>query len=77
MRLDTNTPAKKSLETAPDEHWGKQGRPKSTWLETVKKDPEPVFIIDLKKNEKTIRKLMCATCGSKQWRETAKYSIMS
>ena len=57
MRLDTNTPATESLETAPDEHWGKRGRPKSTWLWTVKKDLEPVFIIDLKKNGKNDKKI--------------------
>ena len=61
MKLNINTPAIENIETALKGRIDKQVRPKATWLGTIQKDHEAVFINDLKKKEETTRKFTNAT----------------
>ena len=73
MRLDAIISARKILATVLNRKGSKQGRTKSTWPGTVKRDLESTFISNLMTNEETIRKLMDATCHRQKWREARMY----
>ena len=71
--LDENTPAKRALKEALRPERRPVGRPTLTWLDIVKKDLETGnIIINLKRQEQTLKTLVDVTRDRKIWRKTVK-----
>ena len=73
MRLPANTPARMALNEHLRHNKGKKGRPKSTWMRTIKKDLEVADIfIDINDKSQTINTLEEITKDRRKWSECIK-----
>ena len=57
LRFENRTPAKISLKEALEEQPTKQGRPKSTWLLTIKNDIKDLKLVEVTRND-TIKTML-------------------
>ena len=68
MRLEKDTPARIALYEHLVPTQNKRGRPKTTWMKTIKKDLDPITSIDLNNNNETINILENLTEDREQWK---------
>ena len=68
MRLHPETPARKALKEYLRKVKRPQGRPKTTWMQTVRQDLTSIGIkLDLSKEEQTLKGLSDLTHDRKNW----------
>ena len=73
MRLHPETPARKALEEYLRKVKRPQGRPKTTWMQTIRQDLNSIGIkLDLSKATKTLNRLLELTHDRKTWRSIVK-----
>ncbi len=73
MRLNPDTPARKALEEYLRKVKRPQGRPKTTWMQTVRQDLATIDIkLDLAKGTQSLSKLVQLTRDRQKWRSTIK-----
>ena len=72
MRLEKETPARLSINEHLRTGKNKVGRPKTRWFMTIKKDLQPLWQIDLKKKDETIKLLEDITKDRKQWQKSVR-----
>ena len=69
MRLHPETPARKALKEYLRKVKRPQGRPKTTWMQTVRQDLTSIGIkLDLSKEAQTLKRLSELTHDRKNWR---------
>ena len=73
MRLHPETPARKALGEYLREVKRPRGRPKTTWMQTIRQDLNTIGIkLDLSKATKTLNRLLELTQDRKNWRSIVK-----
>ena len=73
MRLHPETPARKALKEYLRKVKRPQGRPKTTWMQTIRQDLACVGIkLDLSKEAQTLNRLSELTQDRKNWRGIVK-----
>ena len=75
MRLDENAPAKQALYEVIKPTKRKPGRPKQSWIQTIRRDLDSQLNTTKESDESFFKVLHAAAVDRTEWRKTVKASV--